>query len=159
MDYALRTDQELSRNDRFSVTLRLGKSVQERREARQRDRDHEVSEQLARQLQEREDAERARAQASGDSALAAERWDDAQRAFRRVLALDPNDTAATGGWREPSSARRWHRPEHFSPRETPPAPRRRISRPSKRGRTIRRPSKVWRAPAPSCRAPPIANAK
>jgi tetratricopeptide (TPR) repeat protein len=97
MDYALRGDDELSRNDRFSLTLRLGKSVQERREARQNDRDREVSEQLARQLQEREDMERARAQANGDSALAAGRWDDAQRAFRRVLALVPDDAAAIDG--------------------------------------------------------------
>jgi hypothetical protein len=97
MDYALRTDQELARNDRFSLTLRLGKSVQERREARQRDRDRDVSEQLARQLQEREDAERARALASGDSALTAQRWDDAQRAYRRALALDPDDSASAHG--------------------------------------------------------------
>lgn len=92
-DYALRADDALSRNDRFTLALQLGSPLAERREARRAAREREVREQLARQLEEREAAEHQRALAEADRSFGGRRFDEAAKLYRRVLALDPND-----GW-------------------------------------------------------------
>ncbi len=97
LDYALRADDALGRNDRFALAFRLGQRTEDRRAARRRQRESEVTEQLAHQLESREEAERARSRAAGDSALAAQRYDDAVHDYRRALALDPSDAAADLG--------------------------------------------------------------
>jgi tetratricopeptide (TPR) repeat protein len=99
LDYALRADDALGRNDRFALAFRLSERIEDRRAARRHERENEVTEQLARQLEAREAAERARARAAGDSALAALHYDDAAHDYRRALALDPGDAAAALGLR------------------------------------------------------------
>jgi tetratricopeptide (TPR) repeat protein len=89
-DYALRTDDALSRNDRFSLTVRAGRPTDVRREERRVAREAAVSERLASLLAEREGQERARTLAAADSAFAQQRWEVALRLYRRVLALDPD---------------------------------------------------------------------
>jgi len=97
LDYALSDHATLEHSNRFSVQLRMGRGVAERRLVRERERENEVSTQLARQLEEREGQERLRARSEAEAAFAARRFEDALRAYRRALALDPNDEAAQAG--------------------------------------------------------------
>jgi tetratricopeptide (TPR) repeat protein len=90
-DYGMRTDDVLSRNDRFTLALRFGSGVTARREARLVERQHQVSEELAQRLQQREQEERVRAQAQADAAFRAGGFEEALRLYRRVLALAPDD--------------------------------------------------------------------
>ena len=90
VDYALRSDDELSRNDRFSLALRLGRPVEQRRHERQAAREREVFDQLATLLRERETLERARTLAQADSAETAGDHETALKLYRRVLAFEPD---------------------------------------------------------------------
>jgi tetratricopeptide (TPR) repeat protein len=96
-DYALVDHATLERGDRFSLQIQLGRGVGERRLAREQARDHEVATQLAARLEQREADERARARAEATAAFEARRFEDALRAWRRALVLDPDDAAAAAG--------------------------------------------------------------
>jgi tetratricopeptide (TPR) repeat protein len=96
-DYALVDQATLDHGDRFALQLRFGRGAAERRLARDAAREAEVSAQLARQLEQRESEERARARSEAAAAFEAQRFEDALRAFRRALALDPEDAAAQEG--------------------------------------------------------------
>ena len=91
VDYAMRADGDLSRNDRFTLGLRMGRSVTERRAERQAAREQAVMDRLAQLVQERETRERTRILASADSAFALQDYDDALKFYRRVLAIEPDD--------------------------------------------------------------------
>jgi tetratricopeptide (TPR) repeat protein len=94
LDYAMRSDSELPRNDRFTLAARFGAPVSQRRALRQQQREREVSDRLAQLLGERERQERERTQADADAAFDDGRFDEAQRLYRRLLALDPESAHA-----------------------------------------------------------------
>ena len=91
LDYAMRADDELSRNDRFSLAVRFGLPVSDRRAVRRAQREREVADQLAALLAQREQQEREHALQEADAAFAAQHFDEAARYYRRLLALAPDD--------------------------------------------------------------------
>jgi tetratricopeptide (TPR) repeat protein len=93
-DYALRADDELSRNDRFTLAVRFGAGVTTRRQVRLDEQQRLVSEELQRVLVEREEQERTRALAEADAAFDSGEFAEASRHYRRVLALNPDDEHA-----------------------------------------------------------------
>ena len=93
-DYALRTDDTLPRNDRFTLAVHFGTSVQQRRQKRRQAQNQQVTDQLAQLLQEREAQELQRALTAAEAAFNAEQWQEALRLYRRVLALDPTHQRA-----------------------------------------------------------------
>jgi len=94
-DYALRTDDILPRNDRFTLAVNFGTSVGERRRERRRAQNQQVSEELANLLREREAAELRRALEAANTAYSLQQWNEALRLYRRVLALNPAHEHAT----------------------------------------------------------------
>lgn len=88
-DYALRTDDTLPRNDRLTLAVNFGRSVEQRRIERRNAQNRQVTDQLAHLLREREKQELGRALQSADAAFENQLWDEALRLYRRVLALDP----------------------------------------------------------------------
>jgi tetratricopeptide (TPR) repeat protein len=93
-DYAMRNDSDLSRNDRFTLGVRFGTPVDERRALRQRERQQAVNQELERLLEEREIRAYELARAHADDAYAAGDYEGARVLYRRVLAMDPNDSVA-----------------------------------------------------------------
>ena len=88
-DYALRTDDTLPRNDRFTLAVHFGTSVQERRQERRDAQNQQVTNQLAQLLVQREAQELQKALTAAETAFENEQWQEALRLYRRVLALDP----------------------------------------------------------------------
>jgi hypothetical protein len=93
-DYALRSDDVLPRADRFTLAVHFGTSVEERRHERRVAQDRQVTDQLARLLQERERQELERALTAAHKAHSEHEWQEALRLYRRVLALDPTHEEA-----------------------------------------------------------------
>ncbi|HZL84805.1 MAG TPA: PorV/PorQ family protein [Candidatus Krumholzibacteria bacterium] len=93
-DYALRNDETLPRNDRFSIGVQFGSSLGERREQRRQVEQQRVTAELEQLLaaREHETIEATRSQA--EAAFTAKKYDDALRLYRRLLALDPEDAPA-----------------------------------------------------------------
>jgi tetratricopeptide (TPR) repeat protein len=93
-DYALRTDDTLPRNDRFTLAVHFGTSVQQRRQDRLHAQNRLVTDQLAQLLVEREAAEVQRAFLAAETAFSEAQWHEALRLYRKVLALDPTHARA-----------------------------------------------------------------
>lgn len=90
-DYAMRSAGELPRNDRFTLALRFGASLNARRQEVLQEQQRQVSAELERLLEEREHNAKRHAREQADVALADQRHEEALRLYRRVLALDPDD--------------------------------------------------------------------
>lgn len=95
VDYAFRNEPDLDRSDRFTVGIQFGGSVPERRAELQRKRQESISRQLGSMLEAREREALKDARAAADAAYRARDWEEAATAYRRVLALAPDDATAT----------------------------------------------------------------
>ena len=93
-DYALRADDVLPRNDRFTLGLQFGADLGARRLARRQGEQRRVAAELEQLLAERERETEAKALAAADSAFAAASFEEALRLYRRVLAVDPEEPRA-----------------------------------------------------------------
>ncbi len=93
--YALRSDEDLPREDRFSLTFAFGPSLEDRRAERRRQREEVVAQRLAQMLGEREAEALARARAEAGSAYDDADWERAELLYKRVLLLDPDDAEAS----------------------------------------------------------------
>ncbi len=93
-DYALRTSDDLSRNDLFTVSFEFGASVSERQTQRLLARQRAVDDQLESRLGEIEVASRRQAKADGERAMQDGRYEDAVAAFRSWSFLDPENESA-----------------------------------------------------------------
>ena len=97
LDYALRTHDELDRNDRLSLAVRFGLGVEERRRARSAQAEQRVEAQLNERLAARESDAVAAAMQEAEGAVAQRDFEAARRHFRRVLALQPEHVDALQG--------------------------------------------------------------
>jgi len=93
-EYALWSNSELARSDRFTLAVRFGTSVDQRRADRQAQREAEVREELETMLQKREHQAQAEARSQADAAFAAGQYEDAARFYETVLLWDPEDQQA-----------------------------------------------------------------
>lgn len=97
LDYAMRTHDELSRNDRLTIGVRFGSSVPARLEQRRAAAEQRVESLLADRLQAREDEARTRSMAEAVQARDRGDFEAARRLYRRVLALEPHHERAARG--------------------------------------------------------------
>jgi tetratricopeptide (TPR) repeat protein len=97
VDYAMRTHDELDRNDRFSLAVRFGLSVEERKAVQRQEAELRVETELNDRLAERERQAAEASMHEAEAAVAQRDYEAARRHYRRVLALEPDHEGALRG--------------------------------------------------------------
>ena len=103
--YAMLDDEDLSRNDRFTLAVQFGATVDDRRDARLQRREDDVRRELELRLQQREQQELEQARNSADQAFSQGRWGDAAADYGLMLLIEPENEHARRRLEETERAR------------------------------------------------------